>query len=68
MRFIEFLIEQPKDLAQHNDLDNKSSKYKLRDMYKDKDIGRKTKVTAQSVEVKDSKTGKIYGRRSFHQK
>lgn len=68
MTFIEFLLEQPKDLAQHNDLDNKSSKMKLRNVYKEKDIGGKTKVTAQTTEVKDSKTGKIYGRRSIHQK
>lgn len=61
-------MEQPKDLAQHNELDNKSSPVKLRDVYKEKDIGGKNKVSSQTTIVKDTKTGKIYGRRSFYQK
>ncbi len=68
MTFLEFLTEQPKDLAQHNDLDNQGSEMKLPNQYKVKDIGGKDKVSAQTVTVKDTKTGKIYGRRTIHQK
>ena len=65
---LEDLFEQPKDLAQHNDLDKKGHKMKIRDMYKDKDIGGKETLSVQTTEVKDSKTGKVYSRRSLHQK
>jgi len=62
------LMEQPKDLAQTNDLDAKGKEMKLPNQYEVKDIGGKDKISAQTTVVKDTKTGKVYGRRTIHQK
>ena len=62
------LFEQPKDLAQSNELDHNASKMKLPNVYKEKDVGGKSKVTAQTTIIKDEKSGKIYSRKTIHQK
>lgn len=62
------LFEGAKDFAQHNPLDKKGKKLKLGNVYKEKDVGGKEKVSAQTVVIKDTKTGKIYGRRTLHMK
>jgi len=69
MTFKEFLAMcEAQDFAQHNILDKKGKEMQLGNAYKDKDVGGKDKVSAQTVVVKDTKTGKIYGRRTIHQK
>lgn len=63
-------LEEIAQLVAPNVLDKKSKK-KLPphpDQYKEKDAGAKEKVSVQTVVVKDTNTGKVYGRRSIHQK
>lgn len=61
-------FNEGQDFAQHNDLDKKGKPMKLRNVYKEKDIGGKTAVSPQTTIIRDAKTGKIYGRRTLHQK
>lgn len=41
---------------------------KIRNMYKNKDAGKKKKVRTEKVVIQDTKTGKIYGQRAVIQK
>jgi len=66
MTFIEFLVEQ--SLIEPNVFDRKGKKMTYPNVYRNKSVGGKETVSAQTVEVKDSKTGKIYGRRTIYQK
>lgn len=59
-----------KDLIAPNQTDVKARemKYPLIMDKKNRSIGKRTKVSAQKVVVRDSKTGVVYGRRSIIQK
>lgn len=69
MTFIEFLLEG-KSLIQPNVLDKKSKKKipPSPNVYKDKDAGAGDDAELTTVVVKDSDTGKVYGRRTIAQK
>ena len=56
------------ELIAPNAFDKKGKKIKYPNVYVHKDIGAKTKVSAQTVIVKSSGTGKVYGRRTIYQK
>lgn len=66
MTFKEFLMEQ--SLIEPNEFDRKGKKMKYPNVYKNKGAGSSQRVSAQTVEIKDSKTGKVYGRRTLYQK
>lgn len=50
------------------EFDRRGSKMKIPNFYKVKDFGRKTKIGIRTISIRDSKTGKVYGRRSIHTK
>lgn len=66
MTFIEFLTEQ--SLIEPNEFDRKGKKMKYPNVYRNKGAGSNQRVSAQTVEIRDSKTGKVYGRRTLYQK
>ena len=66
MRFIEFLLEE--ELVKPNSFDEKGKEMKLPNVYDEKDVGSKSKLSAQTVVVRNSKNGKVYGRRTIIQK
>jgi hypothetical protein len=67
MKISELLGET--SLIAPNDFDKSGSPLRLRNMYDNKDYGKRQKATAQTVTVKSSgKDGKIYGRRTLMQK
>jgi hypothetical protein len=60
-----------KELIAPNDLDKKSKPIGKLPCWNDKkylNIGAAKGVSAVTVSIKDTKTGQIYGRRSFYQK
>ena len=63
-------LEELAQLVAPNVLDKKSKKKlpPLPNQYEKKDAGREKKVEVQTVVVKSSGTGKVYGRRSIAQK
>lgn len=66
MTFLEFLLE--KELVAPNSFDKKAKEMELPNVYDEKDVGAKEKLSAQKVIVKSSGTGKVYGRRTIIQK
>ena len=56
------------ELIAPNAFDKKGKKMTYPNVYVHKDIGAKTKVSAQTIIVKSSGTGKVYGRRTIYQK
>lgn len=67
MKLNEILISEAQIIVP-NDFDKKGTKMTYLNMYKYKDVGRKTALRPETVTVKDSKTGKVYGRRTLIQK
>ena len=57
-------IFEGQSLIAPSEFDRKGTKMGYPNFYKFKDAGKKTSVRPETVTVKDSKTGKIYG--SFH--
>lgn len=59
-----------KDLIEPNELDLKGSPLKLPSIYDKKNIniGAGTKIQVSTAEIKDTKTGVVYCRRSLYQK
>lgn len=57
-----------KQLIAPNQSDKKATEMGLPSFYDNPDAGAKKKVRREKVVVKDSKTGKIYGRRTITQK
>ena len=51
-----------------NQSDKKATEMGLPSFYTNKDAGAKKKVRREKVVVRDSKTGKVYGRRTVLQK
>ena len=66
MTFLEFLTE--KSLIEPNVVDRKGKKLKLRDVYREPGAGRGKGASNQTVEIRDTKTGKVYGRRTVYMK
>lgn len=56
------------ELIAPNQSDKKAKEMGLPNFYTDKDQGKKTAVRREKVVVRDSKTGKVYGRRTVLQK
>lgn len=56
------------ELIAPNEFDRKGTEMKYPNMYANPGIGRKTKVSAKTVSIRDSKTGKVYGRRTIYSK
>ena len=56
------------ELIAPNVFDKKGKKMKYPNVYVHKDAGAKNKVTAQTITIKSSGTGKVYGRRTIYQK
>lgn len=57
-----------KQLIAPNQSDKKAKEMGLPSFYINKDAGAKTAVRREKVVVRDSKTGKVYGRRTILQK
>lgn len=57
-----------KELIKPSAFDKKGSPLILGYFYNNKNYGKKSKVRPETVTVKDTKTGKIYGRRTIYQK
>lgn len=55
-------------LIRPNQSDKKAKEMKYPNFYTDKGQGKKTGVRREKVVVRDSKTGKVYGRRTVWQK
>lgn len=62
------LLNEIKDFAQHNVLDAKGGEMPIPNVYREKEYGKGYKTKVHTVEIKDKKTGKVYGRRSIHQR
>lgn len=56
------------ELIAPNQSDKKAKEMGLPNFYTDKGQGKKTGVRREKVVVRDSKTGKVYGRRTVWQK
>lgn len=57
-----------KELIKPNEFDQRAQEMDYPNVYRNKDAGAKNKVRPQKVVVRDSKTGKVYGRRTLYQK
>ena len=67
MTFIEFLLE--KSLIEPNDVDRKGKKINsYRNVYKEPGAGAGKGVSNQTAEIRDTKTGKVYGRKTIYMK
>ena len=62
------LLTELKSLIAPNQFDKQGTPMKYPNVYTHKNIGASKKVRPETVVVKDSKTGKIYGRRTLFQK
>lgn len=67
MKLNEILISE-KQIIAPNDFDKKGTRMTYLNMFRYKDVGRKTAMRPETVTIKDSKTGKVYGRRTLIQK
>ena len=61
-------LEEVAELIKPNEFDKKAKEMKLPNVYKEKDVGSKTKVTAQTAVMKSTGTGKVYRRSTIYQK
>ncbi len=66
MTFIEFLLE--KSLIEPNVVDRKGKKIKLRNFFKEPAAGAGTGVSHRTAEIRDTNTGKVYGRKTIYMK
>lgn len=57
-----------KELIHPSEFDQKGTEMTLHNFYKVKDFGSRTKIRPETVVIRDSKTGKIYGRKTIWQK
>lgn len=57
-----------KDLYTPNQSDKEAKEMTFPNVYKNKDVGGKTKVRKEKVVVRDTKTGRVYGMRTVAQK
>lgn len=58
-----------KDLIQPSSTDKGGTEMTYPNVYKEKkDIGAKTKISKKTVKVRNSQTGRIYGRRTIYSK
>lgn len=57
-----------KELIKPTEFDKKGVALVLKNAYQNVNYGKKKKVRPETVTVKDSKTGKVYGRRTIYQK
>ena len=57
-----------KELIEPTEFDQRAKEMSYPNVYQNKDVGGKTKISPQKVVVRDSKTGKVYGRRTVYQK
>lgn len=67
MKLSEILISE-KQIIAPNDFDKKGTRMTYLNMFKYKDVGSKTALRPETVTMTDSKTGKVYGRRTIMQK
>lgn len=67
MKLNEILISE-KQIIAPNDFDKKGTRMTYLNMFRHKNVGSKTAMRPETVTVKDSKTGKVYGRRTLIQK
>ena len=66
MTFIEFLTE--KSLIEPNVVDRKGRKIKLRNFLKEPGAGAGKGISNQTAEIRDTNTGKVYGRKTIYMK
>ena len=67
MTFLEFLLE--KSLIEPNEVDRKGRKVNLRrNVYKEPGAGAGKGISNQTAEIRDTTTGKVYGRKTIYMK
>lgn len=57
-----------KEIIKPNELDREGKPMRFPNMYKEKGFGKSTNVRPETVTIKDTKTGKVWGRRTIMQK
>lgn len=56
------------ELIKPNENDKKGKEMSYPNMYKNNNYGKETKVRPETVTIRDTKTGKVYGRKTIVQK
>ena len=62
------ILNEAKQIIVPNDFDKKGKKMTYPNMFRYKDVGSKSGIRPETVTVRDTKTGKVYGRRTIFQK
>lgn len=56
------------ELISPSEFDRRGTAMKYPNVYANPGIGRKVTTSIKTITIRDSKTGKVYGRRSIHSK